>query len=117
MSTSPKPEFLLLLRHYGTMPSPDEMAKLMEKFLAWVNGLKARGEFVTSSGLEFTGKLVRTHGVVSDGPFVEAKEMVGGFLIVRVDHLDRAVEIAQGCPAIANDGTSVEVRPLRRRDN
>ena len=115
MSTPPKPEHLLLLRHSGTMPPPDELAKLMEKFATWINGIKARDEFVTSSGLEFTGKLVHTHGVVSDGPFVEAKEMVGGFIVVRTDNIERAVEIAKGCPALAQPGTTVEVRPLRHR--
>lgn len=116
MSTSPKPEFLILLRHSGTMPSPGELAKIMAKFTVWMNGIKSRGELVDTSGLEFTGKVIRTHGVVVDGPFVEAKEMVGGFIIVRADDLDRATVIARACPGLEQPGTTVEVRPLRRRE-
>lgn len=116
MSTPSKPEFLILLRHSGTMPAPAELQQLMVKFTAWMNGIKARGELVSTSGLEFTGKVIRTHGVVSDGPFVEAKEMVGGFVIVRADDIDRATEIARACPGLEQPGTTVEVRPLRRRE-
>lgn len=112
MSASPKTEYLLLLRHYGTMPAPAELAVIMEKFSAWMHGIKTRGELVSTSGLEFTGRVVRTHGVVSDGPFVEAKEMVGGFVIVAVDSLERATAIAQACPGLEQPGTTVEIRPV-----
>jgi hypothetical protein len=94
------------------MPPPEELATVMAKFKTWMDGIKARGEFVATNGLEFTGKVVRTHGVVSDGPFAEAKEVVGGFLIVATPNLERAVEIAQACPGVAQPGTCVEVRPV-----
>ena len=113
MSNPATSHYLLLLRHSGTMPAPDELAKIMAKFKTWMDGIKARGEFVATHGLEFTGRVVRTHGKVSDGPFVEAKEMVGGFIIVAAPSLDRATEIAQGCPGLEQPGTTVEVRPIR----
>ena len=113
MNPSANTHFLLLLRHSGTMPAPAELAQIMAKFKTWMDGIKARGEFVATHGLEFTGRVVRTHGQVSDGPFVEAKEMVGGYIVVAAPSLDRATEIASGCPGLEQPGTLVEVRPIR----
>ena len=84
----------------------------MAKFKIWMDGIKARSEFVATHGLQFTGRVVRTHGKVSDGPFVEAKEIVGGFVIVAARDLDHATEIAQACPGLEQPGTTFEVRPI-----
>ena len=111
---SSDPEFLLLLRHSGTMPSPAELELIMAKFKTWMEGIRARGEFVATSGLAFTGKVLRTGGVVSDGPFAEAKEVVGGFVIVAARDLAHATEIARACPGLERPGTTIEVRPLQR---
>jgi hypothetical protein len=95
------------------MPAPAELEQLMAKFKVWMDGIKARGEFVATSGLEFTGRVVRTHGKVSDGPFAEAKEVVGGYVIVAAIGLERATEIARACPGLEQPGTTVEVRPIK----
>jgi hypothetical protein len=115
MNTPPNNHYLLLLRHSGTMPSPAELDQLMTKFKTWMDGIKARGEFVATNGLAFTGKVLRLHGVVSDGPFVEAKEIVGGYVVVAARDLDHAAEIAGGCPGLQQPGTTVEVRPIQMR--
>ena len=104
--------YLLLLRHSGTMPAPDELAKIMAKFKVWMDGIKAGDEFVATDGLEFTGRVVRTHGKVTDGPFAEAKEVVDGYIIIAAASLDHATTIAQGCPGLEQPGTTVEVRPI-----
>ena len=52
--------------------------------------------------------------VVSDSPYAEGKEMVGGYLIVNAKDIDDAVEISKGCPIFDEDG-SVEVRPVQKR--
>ncbi len=104
---------LLLLRHSGTMPTPAELQKIMAKFETWMDGIKARREFVATCGLEFTGKVVRTSGLVSDGPFAEAKEVVGGYVVVAACSLDHATEIARACPGLEQSGTTVEVRPVK----
>ena len=93
-------------------PPPAELEALMAKFKLWMDGIKARGEFVSTHGLDFTGKVVRLHGAVSDGPFVEAKEMVGGYVIVAARDLDHATEIARACPGVQQPGTILEVRPI-----
>ena len=115
MSTPTTSHYLLLLRHSGTMPAPAELAQLMAKFKTWMDGIKARGEFVATSGLAFSGKVIRTGGAVSDGPFVEAKEIVGGYIVIAARDLEHATEIAQGCPGLQQPGTTVEVRPIQPR--
>jgi hypothetical protein len=111
--SQPNPNhYLLLLRHYGTMPEPAELQQIMAKFKIWMDGIKARGEFVATNGLEFTGKVLRTGGAVSDGPFAEAKEIVGGYIVVTARDQEHAMEIARGCPGLQQPGTTVEVRPI-----
>jgi hypothetical protein len=95
------------------MPSPAELDELMAKFKVWMDGITARGEFIATNGLAFTGKVLRTHGIVSDGPFAEAKEIVGGYIIVAARDLDHATAIARGCPGLQQPGTTVEVRPIQ----
>lgn len=117
MSTSPKSQYILFLRHPpGGTPPPEELQRIMAKFAVWIDGLKARGEFAGTNGLEPAGRVIRPpRGTpVSDGPYIEAKEIVGGYLIVNADSLDDATAIAQGCPGI-DDGLIVEVRPIRPR--
>ena len=63
-------------------------------------------------GLKREGRVVNGKKVVSDGPFIEMKEIVGGFSIVQADTLDAAAELAKGCPIFVRGGT-VEVRPLQ----
>jgi len=113
MNPRPSSQYLLLLRHSGTMPAPAELEALMAKFEIWMDGIKARGEFVATNGLKFSGRVLRTHGAASDGPFVEAKEIVGGYIVVAAENLDCATEIARGCPGLQQPGTTVEVRPIR----
>ena len=55
--------------------------------------------------------MVDAHKVVTDGPFVESKEIVGGYSIVTADNIDAAAELAKGCPGLLTGGT-VEVRAL-----
>ena len=57
------------------------------------------------------GRVVNAKKVVTDGPFVESKELVGGYSIVKADTIDAAAELAKGCPALLTGGR-VEVRPL-----
>jgi hypothetical protein len=69
--------------------------------------------WMTSPGDALTpeGRLVDAKKVVTDGPFVESKEVLGGFSIVQADSLDAAAELAKGCPGLLFGG-KVEVRPL-----
>jgi hypothetical protein len=57
------------------------------------------------------GCVVRSEST-TDGPFVEAKEVLGGFSFIQAESLDRAVEISKSCPVLMTPGASVEVREL-----
>ena len=97
-----------------TEPDPAEAAEEEEGF-PWLDDLQARGRWITGDQLAppRRGRSVRVRDgkpVVTDGPFAETKEAVGGFDLIEADSLDEAVEIAGGHP-IAQMGT-IEVRPL-----
>lgn len=106
-------DFMFLFRvSEETEVSPDQQQLHMEKWSAWIGELSIAGHFRAGEPLESRGKLIRgKEKVVTDGPFVESKGPVGGYLLVSAEDLDEAVRIAEGCPAYELDG-SVEIRPL-----
>ena len=109
--------FLFVYRHgpdhLGKM-SAEEMQKHMEKWHAWMNEGFQKGWMVNpGDGLKKEGRVVNARKVITDGPFVEAKEIVGGFTIVKADSVDAAAEIAKGCP-ILEVGGSVEIREIQK---
>jgi hypothetical protein len=80
--------------------------------MAWFNRLKDEGTAIAGNPLEPQGKIVSgKNRVVSDGPFAESKETIGGYFLLRVNTLDEAVVIAQQCPGLPY-GIRVEVRPV-----
>jgi len=111
---SPTSQHLLLLRgtDWYKELSPQEIQKVLSRTTAWFDRLSEAGLLVGGQPLENQGKVVRgLSNNVSDGPFVEAKESVGGYLLLAVSSLDEAVAIAQDCPMLAY-GLTVEVRPI-----
>lgn len=117
--TPPVSQFLLLLRqpNTGPGPTPEELQAIMARFGTWMAGLSAKGIVAGTNGLEPTGKILREPGgaVVTDGPYAETKEIVGGYILINAASLDDAVEIAQGCPGL-DYRLAVEVRPVKRHD-
>jgi len=114
--TTPRSEFMLLLRQpaTGPGPTPEELQAIMEKFRIWMEGLHAHGAVAGTNGLEATGKVLRGSrgAVITDGPYAEATEVIGGYVMVYAASLDEAVEIARGCPGL-DHRLAVEVRPVR----
>lgn len=117
MSNTEKSQFLLLFRspQAGPDPTPEEMQQIFGKWMAWLKALKAKGQYVGGDRLDDAGKVVRSPrgASVTDGPYAEAKEAVGGYIIVSADTLAQAVEIAKGCPGLDYEGI-VEVRPIEK---
>src|SRR5438477_12599796 len=108
-------DFLYLFRG-GADPkrmSPEQMQQNMNKWFAWMGQLRSQGKFKAGQPLGDEGQVLSGSkgSVVTDGPFVEGKEEVGGYLIVAAKDLNEAVALAKGCPIFDNDGT-VEVRPI-----
>lgn len=106
-------EFIYLYRGGEMAESPAEGQKQMQLWMAWMKDLGEKGHLkAVGSPLEKTGKRVSgKEKVVSDGPFAEAKDLIGGYSLVNAKDIDEAVELAKGCP-IFNFGGGVEVRPI-----
>lgn len=117
MSTPPaSSQFLLLFRHpqEGPDPTPAEMEQMMGRWMAWMKNMGASGQFAGANRLQDTGRVIRGPGgkQVTDGPFAEAKEIVGGYIIVTAPDLAAATAVARGCPGLDLGTTIVEIRPV-----
>jgi len=96
---------------YGAM-SPEEMQAELNKWNNWIGGIAAQGKFISSDALEPTGKIISgSKHVISDGPYVESKELVSGYLMLTAGDIEEAIEMSKGCPIYDIEGT-VEVRKL-----
>lgn len=99
----------------GTGPtgSPEQMQGQMQKWMAWIKALGDKGHLKDAGHpLERTGKIVKgTPKMVIDGPFAEAKDLVGGYSLILAKDLSQAAELTSGCP-ILDIGGFVEVRPI-----
>lgn len=111
-------QYLLLLHqpHTGPGPTPEQLRGIMAEFGVWMAGLHAKGVVAGTNGLEPVGKVLREPGgeMITDGPYAEAKEIVGGYILINARSLDEAVEIARGCPGLKYR-LAVEVRPVQVR--
>jgi len=108
-------EFAFLFRGRNTSGSPEQMQQHLEKWVAWMKELGLKG-YIKEQGhpLEGTGKVVKGNSkTVSDGPYAEAKDVVGGFMVIEAKDASHAAEISKGCP-ILEVGGSVEVRPIQK---
>lgn len=105
------PKYLCLQRTIPTSevdakPSPADMQGMYARFNQWREQFAAH--LIDAGGKLGSGKLV-TAPSVEDGPLVEVKELVGGYMIVSADNLDAAVAVAQACPGLVRPGSGVEV--------
>ena len=108
--------FMYLFRHNHAAlrsMSPEQMQHLTKKWMGWADTLKKNGHFKQAGErLDEAGKVVRGKSkIITDGPFVEAKDSIGGYMLVEAKDLAQAVELAKGCPILEGDG-SVEIRPI-----
>ena len=106
-------EYLLLIHrdiiNKESAPSPQQMQDLIKPFQEWIGGIAAQNKLVAPpKRMDTSGRVVK-QTVVTDGPYAEVKESVGGLIVIRAKDYDEATEIAKGCP-ILSWGASVEVR-------
>ncbi len=106
-------EYLFLYRGGKQPEDPAEGQKVMQAWVAWMKSLTDAGKLKDpGQPLEPQGKVVRNaSGTVTDGPYAEAKDLVGGFTLVDAQSLDEACKLASGCP-IFDAGGTIEVRPI-----
>jgi hypothetical protein len=96
--------------------SPEAMEAQMGKWMAWVERLNKEGRYVSGEPLLPGGKLVTgTKKTVTDGPYTEGNEVVGGYFVVNAGNMEEAVEIAKDCPDYEYGG-SVQVRQVMKLD-
>lgn len=111
-------EFLLIFRNDPQYfePSPEQLQTRAKQWQDWVGGIAAQDKFSeTGKRLNATGRVVKPDNIVTDGPYVEMKEIINGYMFIRAADVDEAAELAKGCP-ILHDGGSVEVRPIVSTD-
>jgi hypothetical protein len=96
--------------------SPEELQRVTGQFMAWFERLTREGKAIGGAPLENEGKIVSgSRGrSVSDGPFAESKEAIGGYFMLDVESMEEAIKIAQQCP-ILEYGAKVEVRPVAQQ--
>jgi hypothetical protein len=108
-------EFMMLFHSENTTndqaPSPEQMQAMVADWQDWIGGIAAQGKFVSTNALTPVGKTVNAGGLVTDGPYAEVKEMVGGYLVCKTDSLEDAVKLTEGCPTLGYGGR-VEVREV-----
>jgi hypothetical protein len=115
-------EYALIMRHEdgSKIASPEQMQVWMKQTMDWIGGIAAQNKFVGGTGLPFDSARVVIHknakNVVTNGPFGEIKETIGGFITVRAESVEEAVEFAKGCPVLQGEGNSVEVRKIAKND-
>ncbi len=115
-------EYILLFRsndesYREAMGSPERAQQSMMKWRAWMKDMTEKGQLKShGQPLERVGRVVGGRKrAITDGPYAESKDVVGGFSIIEARDLDHAAQIASGCP-ILDGGGSVEVRPVLRFD-
>jgi hypothetical protein len=109
-------DFIYLFRGGRTLESsPEQMQQEMQKWRVWIDELGKKGHFKAGEPLDRTGKVVSgKQKVVTDGPYAEAKDVVGGYLVVAAENLAQATDLAKGCPIFETPHGSVEVRALMK---
>lgn len=108
-------DFLYIYRGGDSSRTPEEMQQTMQAWTSWLKSLADKGHIKDMGNpLEPGGKTVRgKNKAVTDGPFAEAKDLVGGYTLTQFKDLAQAAELAKGCP-IFELGGSVEVRPIMK---
>ncbi len=109
------PNFLFIYRSEPfdlSKVSPEDMQKSMDRWSKWIGQGFAQGWMVDAGdALLPEGRLVDRERVVTDGPFVESKEVVGGYSVIKAETFDEAVTYAKTCPNVT-EGGHTEIRQL-----
>lgn len=115
MSSQNQNGYLLLYRsnEWYKALSQEDLQVVIQHNKAWIDRLTAQGKAKPGHALERKGATVFGNNgrFVSDGPFAESKEVIGGYLLLNVETIETAIAIAQSSPTLAY-GTSIEVRPV-----
>jgi hypothetical protein len=107
-------EYMLIFRNEksdGPPPSKEQMETVLKEWQVWITGIAEKGKYSGTNRLLSEGRTLKPGKVITDGPYVEGKEMIGGYVIVKANNIDEATEIAKQCPNLKYGG-NVEVRAV-----
>ncbi len=109
-------EFLLIFRRESaggeSNLSPEQIQAMMKPWQDWIGGIAAQNKLVTAGNrLEADGMVLKAGNLITNGPYVETKEAVGGYTIIKAASLEEACELSKGCP-ILYAGGNVEIRAI-----
>jgi hypothetical protein len=105
-------EYLVISRgQWDESCSPKEIQNAIDQFYIWFDQLVSEGKMKRGQRLTYEGKTVARQNAITDGPFGESKEVIGGFWSVLAHNLDEAAKIAQGNPCL-DCGLVLEIRPI-----
>ena len=108
-------EFLLIFRRdirKEAQPSPEQMQASVKHWQDWIGGIAAQNKLVNRGNrLEASGKVIRNDSTITNGPYAEIKESIGGYSVIKAESYDAAIELAKSCPIITLGG-NVEVREI-----
>ena len=90
----------------------EERLSCIQEMTRWVETLAETGNYLGGEPLWPEGRYVTKNEVLSDGPFIEAKEGVSGFISITAESLEQAAALAQTCPLVMRDEMVIEVRPI-----
>jgi hypothetical protein len=112
-------EYILLFRHENVngKVSPEQIQAWMKQQIEWVKSIAAKNQFVSGTGLLFDdSKVVNHKKIVTNGPFGDIKETLGGYITVLANSADEAAEFAKGAPILQGEGNTVEVRQISKHN-
>ena len=110
-------EFVLIMRHEDgkKIASPEQMQEWMKQTMDWIGSIAAQNKFVSGTGLPFDdARVVKSDKTVTNGPFGDSKETIGGFITVKAETIEEDVEFAKGCPVLQGEGNSMEIRQIAK---
>jgi hypothetical protein len=108
-------DYLLVYRaDFNFMPerTAEEMAANTKRWMDWIGSIAAQNKLTDRGNrLDVTGKVINKDSTITNGPYAEIKESIGGYSIVKADSYEAAIELAKGCPILTTGG-NVEVREI-----
>lgn len=108
-------KFLLLIREdlrRASALSPEQVQSEIQIMVQWVEELTRSGNYIQGDPLEEGIRVATKDKVLSDGPFIESREGVTGYTLIKAHSIDQAAELAMTCPLVQNGQIKIEVRPL-----
>lgn len=108
-------DYILILRHEdGTKVAPPEQLEIwMQQTQEWISTIEKKGKFIAGIALPFDEAwVVWPENMITNGPFGDRKQTIGGIITVRANSHEDVTEFAKGCPVLQGEGNSVEVRKI-----